>query len=76
MEACLDAAQGQVVVRTCQGSIHSLLVYGGEELVALVESLVVIHETGLAMLMCVLDAYPNSRPGRVKPLVMNDFRIP
>ena len=68
MEACLDAPQGQVVVRTCQGSIHCLLIDGGEELLALGESLVLIHEKGLAMLRGVLDADPNSRPGIVEPL--------
>ena len=68
MEACLDAPQGQVVMITCQRSIRCLLIDGGEELVALGESLVVIDEKGLAMLRGVLDADPTSKPGPVKPL--------
>ena len=68
MEACLDAPQGQVVVRICQGSIHCLLIDGGEELVPLREALVVIHEKGLAMLSGVLDADPKGKPGPVEPL--------
>ena len=64
----MDAPQGQVVVRTCQGSLHCLLTFLGEELVALGEYLVVIHEKGLAMLRGVLDADPNSKPGPVGPL--------
>ena len=55
-------------MKTCQGSIHCLLIDGGEELVALGESLVVIHEQGLAMLGVVLDADPNSRLGHVEPI--------
>ena len=68
MEACLDAPQGQVVMITCQGSIHCLLNDGGEELVALGESLVVLHDKGLAMLRGVLAAEPKNKPGPVEPL--------
>ena len=39
---------------------------GGEELVALGESLVVRQDKGIAMLRGVLDADPNGRPGPVK----------
>ena len=67
MEARLDTPQGQVVMRTCQGSIDGLFIDGGEELVALGESLVVLEEKGLAMLRGVLDADPNGRPGPVEP---------
>ena len=67
----MDAPQGQVVVRTCQGTIHCLLIDGGKELAALEESLVLIHEKGLAMLRRVLDA---ASLVLSSPLVMNDFR--
>ena len=40
----------------------------GEEIVALGESLLVLHDKGLAMLRGVLDEDSNSRPGPVEPL--------